>query len=290
MNLAEAIKKFVKPGYSIFFSGMQHGEPAAAIREIVRQRINRLTIFPVLTTLAGLLIGEGLVTKIAFAYVSDLFEKKFGYPIIKAKESRHYPQLVEYSHFALSLGLLAGQMGVPYLPMRVLVGSGLERHNPNIIRTQCPFSGETLGAVKAIRPDVGILHAQQCDELGNAQKFGSLGMDKTGINASRSIIVTTEKIIPTSEIRKGPNSTITPAFRVNAVVEIPWGAYPVHLAGCYEGDISEFRNSLATKDSYEHYLERFVYGVKDHAAFLERVKAFRGEDIFSKLKITDRDD
>jgi glutaconate CoA-transferase, subunit A len=289
MSLKEAIGSLVRPGDAVFFSGMQHGEPAAAIREIIRQQKGGLTILPCLTTLAGLLVGEGLTDRVYFGYMAELFEKKFGYPAAKARENRTYPILEEYSHFGFAMALMAGQMGVPYLPTRVLLGSDVERHNRNITRTQCPFTGEMLGAVKAINPDVAIVHVQICDEAGNAQKWGSLGIDRLGINAASVVVVTTERIVPTSVIRENPNRTIIPGFRVRAVVEEPWGAFPVHLAGCYHHDMVDFRNRMKTKESYEEYLQTYVYGVRDQAEFLKMTMAWRGADFFDRLKVNSSD-
>ena len=239
MTMKEAVRAYVKPGDTIFFSGMQHGEPVAAIHEIIRQRINHLTVVPALTLTVGLLIAEGLVDKLLTAFVRDLFDKRRSYTITKAKKNGRYPELEEYSHFGLTLALHAGELGISFLPTKSLLGSDLEKHNKNITTLQCPFTGEKTAVVKAINPDVGILHVQRADRDGNAQKWGSLGMDSMGINACKRIIVTTEEIVDSRVIRSDPNRTIVPGVRVSAVVEEPWGAYPIHLAGCYDSDLQE---------------------------------------------------
>ena len=144
-----------------------------------------------------------------------------------------YPVFQEYSHFGIAQALLAGQMGVSFLPIRSQAGSDMLKYNPEIKVIDDPYAGGKIGAVGAIVPDVGIIHVQRCDENGNAQRYGSLGVDAEGINASRTVIITTEKIVDSDVIRRDPNRTIIPGYRVAAVVEQPWGAFPMHLAGCY---------------------------------------------------------
>lgn len=290
MTMEQAVKDFVKQGDSVFFAGMQHGESVAAIHEIIRQRIDHLTLIPALTLCGGLMIGEGLVDKLVTAFVRDLFDRRNSYTIIKAKENNWYPELEEYSHFGLCLGLMAGEMGIPYLSTKSMLGSDIERHNPNIKRISCPFTGRDLAAVKAINPDVGIIHVQRADQYGNAQKWGSLGMDKAGINASKRVIVTTEEIVDPEVIRRDPNRTIVPGVRVSAVIEEPWGAYPVHLAGCYKSELKAYLAGIegTGEESYEEYVKEYVYGVRNRRELIEKITAIRGRQYFESLRPRER--
>ena len=283
MTMEEAISRYVKSGDIIFLSGMQHGEPSAAVHEIVRQRIDRLTLICCLVSTSSLLIAQGLLAKMITAFT--IRDEKRSYALSRARMMNRLPVFEETSHFGICLSLLAGQMGIPFIPTRSLVGSDLMRYNENIKTVTCPFSGQRLGAVKAVVPDVGIIHVQRADADGNGQKWGTLGVDREGINASKKVIVTTEKIVDPEVIRKEPNLTIVPGFRVDAVVEQPWGAYPVHLAGCYNGDIWGFMGEIRDKEGLERYLERFVYGVKDWNDYLERRKSSKGGDPFERLGI-----
>ena len=289
MTMKQAIGSYVKRGDIVFFAGMQHGESVAAIHEIIRQRIDRLTVVPALTLSVGLLIAEGLVDRLITAFVRDLFDKRESYTIIKAKRNNCYPELEEYSHFGLCLALLAGEMGISFMPTKSLLGSYIERHNRNIQRLKCPFSGHEIAAVKAVNPDVGIIHVQRADKHGNAQKWGSLGMDRMGINASRKIIVTTEEIVDADVIRRDPNRTMVPGVRVSAVVEEPWGAYPIQLAGCYDSALNEYLGGIegGSPESFEEYMGKFVYGVKDRAELIQKIKAMKGEDHFERLRLKD---
>lgn len=283
MPMKEAISKFVKSGDTLFLSGTQHGEPSAAIHEIVRQRIDHLEVISCLVAMTGLLISEGLVDKIITGFM--MRNEKRSYALKKARNMGKFPLIEETSHFGVALALMAGQMGIPFMPARCLLGSDLMKYNENLKTTRCPFTGETLAAVRAVVPDVGILHVPRADAEGNAHKWGSLGVDREGINGSQRVIVVTEKIVDSEVIRKNPNLTIVPGFRVNAVVEQPWGAYPLHLAGCYNGDIWGFMTDTMGQEKYEAYLEEFVYGVEDWNAYLEKRKAVKGDDYFEKLKI-----
>jgi glutaconate CoA-transferase subunit A len=286
MTMKEAVKAYVNPGDMVFFSGMQHGEPVAAIHEIIRQKIDHLTVVPALTLTVGLLIAEGLVDKLLTAFVRDLFDKRRSYTITKAKKNGWYPELEEYSHFGLTLALHAGEMGITFMPTKTLLGSDLEKHNKNITTLKCPFTGEETAVVKAINPDVGILHVQRADKNGNAQKWGSLGMDRMGINASRRIIVTTEEIVDSGIIRSDPNRTIVPGVRVCAVVEEPWGAYPIHLAGCYDSDLKSYLGGIegGSAETFEKYMKEFVYGVEGRAELIQKLRTLKGEEFFEKLR------
>lgn len=282
-SLAEAVRRHVQPGGTLFFGGMQHGEPSAAIHEIVRQRIGDLTVVSALTHTVALLLGEGLLRKLVTAYLVDLYEKD-NCLAARARRLGAYPQLEEQSHYSLSLALLAGQMGVSFLTTRSQLGSDYLLHNSNLREIACPFTGRKFAAVRALNPDVGILHTQQCDPHGAAHRWGTLGMDLMGINACRTIIVTTEKIVPTEVIRRDSNRTVVPSFRVAAVVEAPWGAYPLHLAGCYGSDLPAFSAVCREERTYQTYVDRYVYGVADRAEMMTRLAADRGPAFLDRLR------
>jgi glutaconate CoA-transferase subunit A len=283
MTMKEAVSSYVKSGDTVFIAGMQHGEPSAAVHEIIRQKIDRLTVVSALVATTSLMLGEGLIKKMVTGFTMQ--DPKRSYSITKAKKLNRFPVFEEYSHFGISLALFAGQMGIPFIPVRSQIGSDMPRYNDNIKTINDPFTGQIIGAVKPIVPDVGIIHVQRADAEGNAQKWGTLGVDKEGINASKRIIVTTEKIVDSDVIRRDPNRTLIPGFRVNAVVEQTWGAHPMHLAGCYGGDMWGFYMETGPPEGYEAYLERLVYGVEDWEGYLREKRAIKGDDYFSKMRI-----
>ena len=282
MMMKEAISKFVKSGDILFLSGMQHGEPSAAVHEIVRQKIDHLTLVSALLATGNLLVGEGLLDKMITGYAA---QDTRSYSNAKAKAMNRLPVFEEYSHFGISMALMAGQMGVPFLPMKSQIGSDMPKYNKNITSMQCPFTGVTIGAIRAINPDVGIIHVQRADEDGNAQKWGTMGVDVEGINASKKVIVTTEKIVDADVIRRDPNRTIIPGFRVSAVVEQPFGAHPMHLAGCYSGDMWGYYFDTGPKENYDTYVEKLVYGVKDWDEYLKKRAEMKPAGYFENFKI-----
>ena len=281
MSMRDAVSRFVKSGDIVFLSGAQHGSPTAAVAEIVRQKIDHLSVISILSTTNNL-IGEGLVDRLITGY-NFLDEKRFHF-LAKARASNKFPAVEEYSHFGISLALYAAYMGVPFVPTLSQVGSDMQKYNPNIGTVEDPFSGRKIGAIKAVVPDVGIVHVQRADAEGNAQKWGTLGVDVEGANASKKVIVTTEKIVDSDVIRRDPNRTIVPAFRVSAVVEQPFGAYPGHLAGCYT-DAPMTGSLMGTPESYENGLKDSVYGVVDWNEYLENLKKERGQDYLDKLRV-----
>ena len=282
MTMKEAVSRFVKTGDILFISGMQHGEPSAAIHEIVRQKIDHLTLVSVLVATANLLIGEGLLDKVLSGYIN---QDERSYAVAKAKAAGRLPVYEEYSHFGISLVLMAGQMGIPFIPTRSEIGSDMPKYNKNITSVKCPFTGKPLGAIRAVNPDVGIVHVQRCDAEGNAQKWGTMGVDVEGINASKKTIVTTEKIVDADVIRRDPNRTIIPGFRVSAVVEQPFGAHPMHLAGCYSGDMWGYYFDTGPKDNYESYIKDLVYGVRDWDEHLKKKAEIKPPGYFENFKI-----
>jgi glutaconate CoA-transferase subunit A len=283
MTMKEAISRYVKSGQILFLGGMQHGEPSAAIHEIVRQKIDHLKLISALVTTSNLLIGEGLLDVVYTAFIMQ--DVKRSYILQKAQSMGRLPIFIEYSHFGISLALMAGQMGIPFLPTRSHLGSDLFKYNAGIKVFEDPFTSEKLCAVKAIVPDVGIIHVQRCDCDGNAQRWGSMGIDAEGINASRTAIITTEKIVDPDIIRRDPNRTIIPGFRVSAVVEQPWGAHPMHLAGYYADDMWGYYAEVSTQRGYENYVTELVYGVSDWNEYLKKRAQLKGCDYFEKLKI-----
>jgi glutaconate CoA-transferase subunit A len=282
MTMKEAISRLVKSGDILFLSGMQHGEPSAAVHEIVRQKIDHLTLVSALVATANMLIGEGLLDKMITGWAN---QNPNSYALVKARAMGRLPVFEEYSHFGISLALTAGQMCVPFLPVKSQVGSDLPKYNKNITTMQCPFTGSAIGAIRAINPDVGIFHVQRADAEGNAQKWGTMGVDAEGINASRKVIVTTEKIVATDIIRRDPNRTIIPGFRVSAVVEQSFGAHPMHLAGCYSGDMWGYYLDTGPKENYDTYVEKLVYGVKDWDEYLKKRAEMKPAGYFKNFTI-----
>lgn len=281
MTMKEAISKNVKSGDLLFVGGAQHGSPNAAVHEIVRQKIDHLTVIGLLTNIS-ILIGEGLADTLLTGYFQ--LDEKRSYALQRARAMNKFPVVKEYSHFGIAQALQAGYMGIPFMPTRSQVGSDMQKYNEHIKLIDCPFTGGKIGVIEAVVPDVGILQVQRCDAEGNAQRWGTLGVDHEGINASKRVIIVTEKIVDSSVIQRDPNRTIIAGFRVNAVVEQPFGAYPVHLAGCYNDGPGMF-GGMQDQQAWDTYIKDTITDVKDWNGYLENLKKRNGPEFFERLKI-----
>ena len=140
----------------------------------------------------------------------------------------------EWSHMAVGLRFRAGAMGVPFLPMRSMMGSDVIAQLPDTRVIDCPFTGEKLVLVPALNPDVALIHVQRCDPYGNAQIDGLPFMDLDLAMAANRVILTTERIVSNDQIRRRPELTKIPFFAVDAVVEAPYGCAPHECHGLYE--------------------------------------------------------
>ncbi len=171
----------------------------------------------------------------------------------------------EWSHMAMGMRMRAGAMGVPFLPMRSMLGSDVLRQRPEAKEIDCPFTGEKLLLVPALNPDVAIIHVQRCDAYGNAQIDGLPFMDIDLAMAANRVILTTERIVSNNQIRRAPDQTKIPFFTVDAVVEVPFGCAPHECSGVYEPLFKhmDYYTSLVNGDPVKgmrEYLDRYVYG------------------------------
>jgi len=179
----------------------------------------------------------------------------------------------EWSHMAIGLRFRAGAMGVPFLPMRSMMGSDVMEQLPDTRLIDCPFTGEKLVLVPALNPDVALIHVQRCDAYGNAQIDGLQFMDVDLAMAANKVILTTERIVSNDQIRRAPDQTKIPFFAVDAVVELPFGCAPHECYGINEPMIRhmEYYVGLVNKEpvkGMQHYLDKFVYGPKSWSDFL----------------------
>jgi glutaconate CoA-transferase subunit A len=146
--------------------------------------------------------------------------------------------------------------------------------NENLKPLLCPFTGEKLFAVPALKPDVTILHAQRADAEGNTQVWGLLGVQKEAAFAARKVIVVVEELVDEAVLRSDPNRTLVPGMIVNAVVVEPFGAHPSFVQGYYDRD-NEFYVAWdplsRTEEGLAAYLDEWVYGVSGRAEYVEKL-------------------
>jgi glutaconate CoA-transferase subunit A len=182
----------------------------------------------------------------------------------------------EWSHLAMGLRFRAGAMGVPFLPMRSMLGSDLIGQLPAAKVIDCPFTGERLVLVPALNPDVALIHVQRCDAYGNAQIDGLPFMDLDLAMAANRVILTTERIVSNDQIRRRPDHTKIPFFTVDAVVEVPFGCAPHECFGLYEPMFDHLdRYAAALKPDAERgirdYLDRYFYAPATWTEYLDRL-------------------
>jgi glutaconate CoA-transferase, subunit A len=179
----------------------------------------------------------------------------------------------EWSHMAMGMRFRAGAMGVPFMPIRSMLGSDVRKLRPEAIEMECPFTGEKLLLVPALNPDVALIHVQRCDPYGNAQIDGLQFMDIDLAMAANKVILTTERIVSNDQIRRAPDQTKIPFFAVDAVVELPFGCAPHECYGVYEPMLRHMEDYVALVNDdpvkgVQQYMERYVYGPKSWSEFL----------------------
>jgi glutaconate CoA-transferase subunit A len=237
LSLAEAVEDCVRDGDSVAMEGFTHLIPYAAGHEVIRQQRRRLTLIKMTPDLLyDQLIGMGCAEKLVFSWggnpgVGSLHR-------LRDAVENGWPQplaIEEHSHAAMANAYEAGAAGLPCAIFRGYIGVDLPKVNPRIKHVTCPFTGETLAAVPAHRPDVAIVHALKADRGGNVLLEGIVGVQKEVVLASKRSIVTVEEIVEDFGPRSF-NAVILPAWTVGAIVKVPGGAYPSYAQGYYKRD------------------------------------------------------
>ena len=274
--MKEAIAEAVKPGDSLYIEGFTHLICFAAGHEIIRQGIRDLTAVRLTPDLVyDQLIEAGCVKKLVFSWAGNP-----GVGSLHAlrrrsqKDSATRLEMEEYSHFGMVSRLVAGAAGLPFGVLNNYQGTSYPEINPSIKTVKCPFTGKELAAVPALNPDVVIIHCQRADKEGNTQVWGLMGTQREAAFAAKRVIVVAEQIVDTSVIRRDPNRTLLPSIVVDHVVHEPWGAHPSYVQGSYDRDNDfyvKWEDISRDPKTYQDYLQEFVHGVKDRAAYVKKL-------------------
>lgn len=263
-TLTEAAR-LVKDGDVVTTGGATfHRAPMELLREVVRQRKKKLVLIdrePAIDF--DLLIGAGCVEKVRAGLLS--FELLGFAPNFRKKSESHEIVTKEGACQPIIAGFRAAAMGIPSLNVRGMLGSDLLDISEMLgsqKQVEDPFTGEKLIAVRAIEPDVAIIHAHAADEFGNVRIEGPVYEDVIKAKAAKTVIVTAEEILPHEDFRKRPEATKIPHFIVNAVVAAPKGAYPCSCFNRYDADYEHIREYIAAVNDnrFGEYLDRYVYG------------------------------
>ena len=278
------MKKHVPDGSSVAM-GLQLEQmiPFAAGHEIIRQNKKNLTLIgPISDILFDQLIGAGCVEKVIAAWVGNVMMGQ-AYNFRRAVEEEKI-KVFNLTNFTVALALQAGAMGVPYLPTRTAQGSDVPKGNHFFYQVFSPFEGkEPLLAVRALVPDVAIVHVQRADEHGNAHCWGNFGVMIEAVRAAKKVIVCAEEIVAPEVIASDPNRTVIPGFLVSAVVECPLGAHPSPVQGYNKRDdafFQRYHGETKTQTEFDAWAKKWIFDVKDrseYAALLgtERVESLR---------------
>ena len=281
-SLSEAVAS-IPPGSHVAVSGFAIARCAMAFaREVIRQGLKRLTLSQCVGAMdADLLVGGGAVERLIYGGGSL---DRFGRLIcINAGIETGSLCAEEYSSLSIAFRYLAGSLGIPFIPIRSLSGSSLlsriqEHTGTDVAFVSDPFSGDRWLTLKPLLPDVAVVQVQTCDEEGNAWIMGPKWDSPEQVKASARTIVIAEHVVPTDIIRREPERCVIPGLLVSHVVELPFGAHPTSLYREYDYDAGEIRNyvdSAPKPDLWKAYLDKYVYGVKDHWEYLERVGGLR---------------
>jgi len=276
MSLEEAAA-LVHDGDSVGIGGSTMSRtPMGMIWGLIRAGRRNLTCSRCIVSSDGdLLFGSGICDRM----ITSWFSQGILWGI--SKVMRHHVEtgrarFDEWSHLAIGMRFRAGAMGVPFMPMRSMLGSDVLRQCSEAVEIECPFTQDKVLLVPALNPDVALIHVQRCDAYGNAQIDGLPFMDVDLAIAANKVILTTERIVSNDQIRRAPDLTKIPFFAVDAVVELPFGSAPHECYGVYEPMMRHMEAyvALVNKDpvhGMQEYLDRFVYGPKSWIDFLSLI-------------------
>ena len=237
LSLPDAVRRMIRAGDRVALEGFTHLIPFAAGHEIIRQGLRDLTLIRMTPDLLyDQMIGSGCARKLVFSWggnpgvgslhrLRDAVERGWPHPL----------EIEEHSHSAMAHGYAAGAAGMPCAMFRGYRGSDLPKVNSNIRFVPCPFTGEPLACVPAIRPDVTVIHAQKADRTGNVLVTGIVGVQKEAVLAATRSIVTVEEIVDDLGTT-GTNAVVLPSWVVGAIAVAPRGAHPSYAHGYYARD------------------------------------------------------
>jgi len=294
ISLSEAVTKFVFSGCHLSIGGFTASRnPMAAVYEIIRQKISNIHLYAH-SNGQGVdeLIGAGCVSRLEIAYAGT---GRFAPTCVRFKKAAQSGAIAieDYSNYQMTLRFMAGAMGVPFLPTRSSLGTdiiekwGFSRQmrsedtrlpDQKLRVMDNPFGSwgdaPKLVLVPAINCDVTIIHVQKADLEGTVRMEGLSFSDVEQAKCARHLIVTCEELVSSDFLKAGPDQNQIPSFCVDAVVHIPYGAYPTACYRYYDYDpayLNAYRKNAEDDALYNAYLEEFVYGVPDHQRLLNKI-------------------
>ncbi len=261
LSLKDAVKKYLKNNMTVALEGFTHLIPFASAHEIIRQQYKELTLIRMTPDIIyDQLIGTGCAKKVIFSYAGNP-----GVGLLRRMRDSiengwpHKIDISEHSHSAMANAYHAGASKLPFALLKGYYGTDLPKFNSEIKSIKCPFTGEVLTAIPALRPDVTFIHAQKADIKGNVLIEGIVGIQKEAALAAQYCIVTVEEVV--EELNHHKNSVIIPSWTVSAISVARGGAHPSYTHGYYKRDNKfylEWDKIAANRDEFMQWIDTHV--------------------------------
>lgn len=268
----EAVSRFIHPGDYVGFE--LYGTvrcPLSIVREIVRQKIGDLRLAGQGLMDVDFLLAADLVHAMDLTYVG--YEAHGLSPVLRRAVEKKKVEVVEWSNAALSWRFKAAAMGVPFLPIRSMLGSDTLKYSAAKTMDD-PFTGHPLVLVPALFLDCAVIHVHRADRYGNCQIDGISGFAPEMSKAAKRVIISAEEIVEPDVFKSQPNRTTIPYYLVDAVVHAPYGAHPGETSGLYNRDedaILEWLKAARSEEGTQAYIKRYIHDVTDNAGYLDRI-------------------
>jgi glutaconate CoA-transferase, subunit A len=279
LPLKDAIARFVEAGNSVVLGAVLEPDvPFAATHEIIRQGIKGLNVIaPISDASTDMLIGAGCCDEVTGAWVGNV-SGGLGHNYRRAFEDPDTApvKLHDHSNFSIAMALMAGAYGMPYVPMRSILGSDITKSNPDLMMAENPYSDEKepVVLVPPLVPDVAIVVVQRADVFGNNHHWGSRGLVQEAALAAENVIVLANEIVEPEVIASDPSRVLVPGYLVSAVCHVPAAAHPSPQTGCWKRDnafFGDYHAESRTPEGFQNWLQEWVFGVEDHAAYCQKL-------------------
>ncbi|MBS3943531.1 MAG: CoA transferase subunit A [Dethiobacter sp.] len=271
-TVAEAVTRLVSDGAYMGVGGFGTNRiPTAVLHEIVRRRKKNLGLSGHTATHDfQILVAGKCIDRCDVAYIIGLEARGLSKRARLAVEQGEI-EITEWTNAALAWRYKAAAMGISFIPARCMLGTDTAKYSA-AVEMECPFTEKKYLALPALFPDLAMIHVHRADVYGNCQIDGIMVSDFDLARASKRLIITTERLVPEEVIRREPQRTVIPYYLVDAVIEVPYGAYPGNMAYEYYSDeehLQEWLQADQSPETLDQFLQRNIYGVKDFGGYLE---------------------
>ena len=283
-TVENVVKTMVNDGDYISIGGFGANRiPTAIIHEIVRQKKKNLGFAGHTSTHDfQVLVGGECISKSDIAYIVGLEARGLSANARKAVQSGKI-QITEWTNAVLSWRLKAAAMGISFMPARSMLGTDTFKYSA-AKEIECPFTGQKYAALPALYPDFAAIHVHEADIYGNCRIYGASVSDEDLAKASKRVVITAERIVPTESFRQAPSSTIIPFWCVDAVIEVPFGSYPGNMPFRYYSDEEYLMSWLKKEKNPEEFAEFFKQQIYDTKNFYEYLELNGGIEKITKLR------